>query len=170
VFILDENSKEADALIDKAKTAMNANQGEIEHNLTEAIAAFNAGEYDRSRPLLERVLQSFPGHREAQYYLGRINDRPVAAPPTATAIVAIPSPTFSALHIHCGKGGNSRLPAAPFRPPLLQRGQSGRFDLGELNLPTGGNTAGPAASVGQIRCAGNDLRLQPACDLEPSTG
>jgi tetratricopeptide (TPR) repeat protein len=148
IFILDENSREADALIEKAKTAMNANQGEIEHNLTEAIAAFNAGEYDRSRPLLERVLQSFPGHREAQYYLGRINDRAAVAPlspPPPTAAVqpptfSAPPPIFSAARVETPAAPPA--PAAPTTPvasgPAFSAGSPDEFEFEEnLNLPTG---------------------------------
>jgi tetratricopeptide (TPR) repeat protein len=155
IFILDENSKEADALIDKAKKTMNANQGEIEHNLTEAIAAFNAGEYDRSRPLLERVLQSFPGHREAQYYLGRINEKAVVAPPPPPSSAdffspptfSAPPPIFTAVRVET--------PAAPAAPaassPAFSAGSPDEFEFEEnLNLPTGQalRSSGPTAPVG----------------------
>jgi tetratricopeptide (TPR) repeat protein len=155
IFILDENSREADALIDKAKAAMNANQGEIEHNLTEAIAAFNAGEYDRSRPLLERVLQSFPGHREAQYYLGRVNDRaPVAQRQPTPPAAVVSSPAFSAPPpiFNAARVETPDTPAAPGAPsPSFSAGSPDEFEFEEnLNLPTGEalRSSGPAAPVG----------------------
>ena len=154
IFILDENSKEADALIDKAKTAMNANQGEIEHNLTEAIAAFNAGEFERSRPLLERVLQSFPGHREAQYYLGRINEKAVVAAPPPPPAASVSPPTFSAPP-PIFTAARVEPPAAPAAPaassPAFSAGSPDEFEFEEnLNLPTGEalRSSGPAAPAG----------------------
>ncbi len=98
IFIVDENNKDADALIAKAKEAMNANQGEIEHNLTEGIAAFNAGDYGRSRPLLEKVLAAFPGHREAQYYLQRMGE---AVPMSHQAWTDAPAAPRTASGLRC---------------------------------------------------------------------
>jgi len=84
VFILDEENGEAQSLIDKARASMTAGQGELEFNLNEGIASFNAGDYARAKPLLEKILLASPGHREAQYYLSRIPaDMPAAAAPPA---------------------------------------------------------------------------------------
>ena len=162
VFIVDENNKDADALIAKAKEAMNANQGEIEHNLTEGIAAFNAADYVRSKPLLEKVLAAFPGHREAQYYLQRMGeavpmspqawtDAPTApVPPSAFATpppaFTPPPPTFSAPPPISG--------AAPGEAPHGSTFTSGNPDEFEfedhLELPTGEamRSSAPAASYG----------------------
>jgi tetratricopeptide (TPR) repeat protein len=98
VFILDENNQEAERLIAAAKEQMGANQGQVEHTLTEAIAAFNAGDFVRAQPLLEKVLQIFPGHREAQYYLNRILTAPaeVAAAGPAVGPPAAPEQVSSA--------------------------------------------------------------------------
>jgi tetratricopeptide (TPR) repeat protein len=81
VFILDEDNREAQALIDRAKEMVNAHQGEIEHYLTEGIAAFNSGEFPRAKVMLEKILAVFPTHREAQYYLARIEQAPAQAIP-----------------------------------------------------------------------------------------
>ena len=178
VFILDENSKDADALIEKAKTAMNANQGEIEHNLTEAIAAFNAGEYDRSRPLLERVLQSFPGHREAQYYLGRINDKSVVAtPPPPSSAGTFSPPTFSAPPpiFSPARVETPAVPAAPAAPamssPAFSAGSPDEFEFEEnLNLPTGEalRSSGPAAPVGGFEFDAPPAGAMPLTSGPPS--
>jgi len=82
VFILDEENREAQSLIDQARSSLSAGQGELEFTLNEGIAAFNAGDYARAKPLLEKILQTSPGHREAQYYLSRI---PAEAPAAAAA-------------------------------------------------------------------------------------
>ena len=82
VFILDEENGEAQTLIDQARAALNSNQGELEYSLNEAIAAFNAQDFVRAKPLLEKILQLSPGHREAQYYLSKL---PVESSPGQTA-------------------------------------------------------------------------------------
>ncbi len=83
VFIIDEENVEAQTLIDRAKEAMSGGQQEVEHQLTEAVAYFNAGDMDRSRQLLERILAVFPSHREALYYMGRIQEEATAKPEQA---------------------------------------------------------------------------------------
>ncbi|MGC8763796.1 MAG: tetratricopeptide repeat protein, partial [Acidobacteriota bacterium] len=81
IFIVDEENGEAQALIDQARERMGAHQEEIEHLLTEGIGAFNSGEYERAQTLLERILSVFPTHREAQYYLDRLEEMKKAPPP-----------------------------------------------------------------------------------------
>lgn len=121
VFILDESNQEAETLIAQAKGQIDALQGEIEHNLTEGIAAFNAGDLARAKPLLERVLQTFPGHREAQYYLSRISDVP---PPAAEPPAPVLPPASSAQ--------GQKQTAAGFG------GSPDEFELEDnLNVPTG---------------------------------
>ncbi|OYV99654.1 MAG: hypothetical protein B7X11_05180, partial [Acidobacteria bacterium 37-65-4] len=154
IFILDESNTEADALIARAKEAVNANQGEIEHSLTEAIAAFNAGDCGRARPLLEKVLQSFPGHREALYYLGRINEQAAVAPaappqppPVQPSAFSAPPPIFSA-----GLPEGPREQTAPAASgPALSAGSPDDFEFEEnLDLPTGEalRSSSPPAPVG----------------------
>jgi len=80
VFILDETNAEAQALIDDAREKMNAGQQELEFAMQEAVAAYNAGDLDRAKPLLEKVVQKLPGHREASHYLEKIREQEAAAP------------------------------------------------------------------------------------------
>lgn len=82
VFILDEENAEAQMLVDQARASLNANQGELDYALNEGIAAFNAGDFARAKPLLEKILQLSPGHREALYYLSRF---PAEAPEAEAA-------------------------------------------------------------------------------------
>jgi tetratricopeptide (TPR) repeat protein len=146
IFIVDENNKEADNLIAKAKEALNANQGEIEHNLTEGIAAFNGGDMARARPMLEKVIQSFPGHREALYYLSRISELTATppAPPPQVSTASLPphqqspqsAPAFSAPP-PIFSAGQSERPAPP-ASPTLTAGSPDEFELEDnLDLPTG---------------------------------
>lgn len=89
VFILDEENGEVQTLIDQARSSLNSNQGELEYSLNEAIAAFNAQDFIRAKPLLEKILQLSPGHREAQYYLSKL---PVESSHAQTASAAEASP------------------------------------------------------------------------------
>ena len=71
VFIIDENNQDVQALIEKAKANLTQHQAQTEHYLTEGIAAFNSGDFARSRDLMQKILAVFPQHREAQHYLDR---------------------------------------------------------------------------------------------------
>jgi tetratricopeptide (TPR) repeat protein len=137
VFILDENNQDAEALITKARERMNAHQGEIEHNLTEGIAAYNAGDLARSKPLLEKVLQSFPGHREAQYYLNRMGE--------TKAVHEAVTPTEPTEPILSEQG-----PEEAAAPESSFGGSGDEFELEDnLNVPTGPEmrAGGPPAPV-----------------------
>ncbi len=95
VFILDESNTEVQKLIDGARSQLSSKQGELEYTLTEAIAAFNAEDFARAKPLLEKVLAAFPGHREATQYLDRIESRAPAPEPAASTFEmdsAVPTP------------------------------------------------------------------------------
>ncbi|MGC8724627.1 MAG: hypothetical protein ACP5VF_12265 [Acidobacteriota bacterium] len=119
IFIMDEENQEAQRLIDEAKAKLQSHEQESDFLLTEAIASFNAGEFDRSRELLTRILHDFPGHREAQYYLDRLPKlaAPAAAPVAPPQAVPPPQPK----------------PA----PPTFQSAPA-EFELeDDLNIPTG---------------------------------
>ncbi|MGA9751564.1 MAG: hypothetical protein WBS54_07225, partial [Acidobacteriota bacterium] len=120
IFIMDEDNQEAQQLIDEAKARLQSHEQESDYLLTEAIASFNAGEFDRSKDLLTRILRDFPGHREAQYYLDRI-PKPAApaAAPVAPPPQVVPPPQPK--------------PA----PPTFQSAPAD-FELeDDLNIPTG---------------------------------
>lgn|GEM_PF-1547861 len=75
VFIIDETNSEAQELIDAAKETINKRQKDIEPLLTEGISAYNSGDFDKSREILEKILAAFPSHREALYYLDQIKKK-----------------------------------------------------------------------------------------------
>ena len=126
VFILDEENAEAQSLIDQARASLTANQGELEYTLTEAIAAFNGGDFKRAKPLLEKILQMSPGHREAQHYLTRIPAEAPAPPPTLGA--------KGEFELEGDFGGPAPAPAAP-------------GGLEGFELETGGDFPPPPASA-----------------------
>lgn len=75
VFIIDETNSEAQELIDAAKETINKRQKDIEPLLAEGISAYNSGDFDKSREILEKILAAFPAHREALYYLDQIKKK-----------------------------------------------------------------------------------------------
>lgn len=75
VFILDEENKEAQFLIDEAKTKLLEKEREVNLIMTEAISAFDNGNLERAKELLNKVLLMVPGHKEAEYYLSEIEKR-----------------------------------------------------------------------------------------------
>lgn len=72
VFILDEENKEAQILIDEAKTGLQELEQKVNLILNEAISAYDSQDYEKSKELLNKVLELFPGHREADFYLKEI--------------------------------------------------------------------------------------------------
>ena len=74
VYIIDENNQDVQALIESAKENLTQHQAQIEHYLTDGIAAFHAADFQRCRELMQQILAVFPGHREAQHYLDRAAD------------------------------------------------------------------------------------------------
>ncbi len=120
IFIVDEENQEAQALIDQARDRMGANQAEIEHLLTEGIGAFNSGEYERARGLLERILALFPSHREAQYYLDRLEEMknaPPAAPAPAADTFELEDNLLTPTGPEMRTGAATPAPSPPSRPP-----------------------------------------------------
>ncbi len=72
VFILDEENKEAQVLIDEAKEKLQNIEQKVNLILNEAISAYDTQNYEKAKELFSKVLEIFPGHREADYYLKEI--------------------------------------------------------------------------------------------------
>lgn len=72
VFILDEENKEAQVLIDEAKEKLQGLEQKVNFLLNEAISAYDIQDYEKAKELLNKVMEIFPGHREADFYLKEI--------------------------------------------------------------------------------------------------
>jgi tetratricopeptide (TPR) repeat protein len=142
IFIVDEENQEAQALIDQARERMGAHQEEIEHLLTEGIGAFNSGEYERARSLLERILAVFPSHREAQYYLDRLEEMknaPPPAPPPAADTFELEDNLFTPTGPEMRTGAAVSPPPAPAgTPPAAPSPFGPAAEPSEFQLETGG--------------------------------
>lgn len=75
VFILDEENKQALVLIDEAKVKLQELEQKVNLILNEAISAYDSQDYEKSKELLNKVLELFPGHREADFYLKEIESK-----------------------------------------------------------------------------------------------
>ncbi|NMB99782.1 MAG: tetratricopeptide repeat protein [Thermoanaerobaculaceae bacterium] len=75
VFILDEENKDAQVLIDQAKEKLQGLEQKVNLILNEAISAYDAQDYEKAKELFNKVLELFPGHREADFYLKEIEEK-----------------------------------------------------------------------------------------------
>jgi tetratricopeptide (TPR) repeat protein len=176
IFIIDEENRDAQTLIDQARDAMTGGQQQVEHQLTEAIAYFNSGDMEHSSRLLKDILHAYPNHREALYYLEHIHEGagpqrqgahpPGKAPdtessePTPAKSPEPPSPTFDdfemedSLTVPTGpemRAGQEQEPPHPEGPSEFSFDEdsgTGGFELetGSVETPPPEQDAGSEAS------------------------
>ncbi|MCX7829672.1 MAG: tetratricopeptide repeat protein, partial [Acidobacteria bacterium] len=79
VFILDEENKEAQVLIDEAKGKLQGLEQKVNLVLNEAISFYDSQDYEKAKELFNKVLELFPGHREADFYLKEIEAKSQSA-------------------------------------------------------------------------------------------
>jgi tetratricopeptide (TPR) repeat protein len=89
-LFLDRNHARARAYIERARSAMAEQQRESEELLHNGVAAFERGEIEAARQLLNAAVQRGGAHEVALAFLTRI-DRINAATPSAPAPVSAPS-------------------------------------------------------------------------------
>jgi tetratricopeptide (TPR) repeat protein len=92
-LFLDRNHARARAYIERARSAMAEQQRESEELLHNGIAAFERGEIEAARQMLNAAVQRGGAHDVALAFLTRI-DRISAAMPASPAPVAAPSRSF----------------------------------------------------------------------------
>lgn len=81
LYILDEQNAEARVLEAELRDQAAKDLEAVDRWLTEGIEAYDAGRNAEAKDLLDRVLKTVPGHREAIDYLEAIADREAHAPP-----------------------------------------------------------------------------------------
>lgn len=109
-LFLDRSHARARAYIERARSAMAEQQRETEELLHNGIAAFERGEIEAARQLLNAAVQRGGAHEVALAFLTRI-DRIAAATPSTPAPVTAPSRPFRPRADKAARAG-SRWPAA----------------------------------------------------------
>jgi tetratricopeptide (TPR) repeat protein len=90
-LFLDRNHARARAYIERARSALAEQQRESEELLHSGIAAFEAGQMEPARQLLNAAVQRGGAHDVALAFLTRIDRISAAAPATAVAPATVPA-------------------------------------------------------------------------------
>lgn len=147
-LFLDRQHARARAYIERARSALAEQQRESEELLHNGVAAFERGEIDAARQLLNAAVQRGGAHEVALAFLTRI-DRINAAAPVA------PAPSAAPVRL-------------PFRPSVAPAGRSGSRWWSALFLIAVLAVGGFAlASWDQVRVAIPFLNSGPEADLAP---
>ena len=93
-LFLDRNHARARAYIERARSAMAEKQRESDELLHNGIAAFERGEIEAARQLLNAAVQRGGAHDVALAFLTRIDRLSAAAPVAPAPLPAAPSPPF----------------------------------------------------------------------------
>src|SRR5262245_44223143 len=110
-LFLDRNHARARAYIDRARSAMAEHQRESEELLHNGVAAFERGELEAARQMLNAAVQRGGAHDVALAFLTRI-DRISAAAPTEPVPPAAPARLPFRPGVETARRGRSRWPSA----------------------------------------------------------
>ena len=127
-LFLDRNHARARAYIERARSAMAEQQRESEELLHNGVAAFERGEIEAARQMLNAAVQRGGAHEVALAFLTRI-DRINAATPAAPAPVAAPSQLPFRPRTDALRAGSVRVGRAAVRSSSARRGCGGRCRL-----------------------------------------
>ncbi len=98
ILLIDPENSQAEALIDRARSAVEAMEHQLQASLSEAEMAWDAGEKDRARTVVEEVLVAAPHNEDALALMARFTSQgpelPLPPPPPSDPVV--PSPPESA--------------------------------------------------------------------------
>jgi len=126
-LFLDRSHPRARAYIERARSALAERQRESEELLQKGIAAFNRGDGDDARRLLQAAIDAGAPPDEALAVLDRLNRLETAAPPAAAA--------------SNGRVQPSRAPLAPARQRAASRGAAALVVSAIVVLAVGGVAA-----------------------------
>lgn len=98
ILLVDPEHAQAEALIDQARAAIEAMEQQLQASLSDAELAWDSGEKDRARSVVEEVLATSPNNEDAQALQARFaasEDDPSPPPPPPTDMVSPPPPDVS---------------------------------------------------------------------------
>ncbi|MEN8163956.1 MAG: tetratricopeptide repeat protein [Acidobacteriota bacterium] len=94
ILLTDPENSQAAALIDKARSAVDAMEHQLQASLSEAEMAWDSGDQDRARKVVEEILVAAPNNEDAQALKVRFTsqgpDLPLPPPPQADPMVPPP--------------------------------------------------------------------------------
>lgn len=94
IFQIDPENLQAAALIDRARSAIDALEHQLQASLSEAEMAWNSGEKDRARSVIEEILIEAPDNEDAQVLRARFiseDSAPAFSPPPPVDQVVPPT-------------------------------------------------------------------------------
>ncbi len=128
ILLIDPDNPDVDALIDRAREAISVMEQRLQSSLSEAELAWDSGEPDRARELVEEILQIEPGNADALALRDRIEQgKDEFPPPLADEVEPSPAPladeqeaatsSSEAFDAYLGDSGDLDLPPVPEPPP-----------------------------------------------------
>ena len=81
ILLIDPENSKVEALIERARAAINMMENQLQASLSEAEMAWDSGEKDRAHSLIEEVLIAAPGNEEALALKARFDTEVSTAPP-----------------------------------------------------------------------------------------
>ena len=94
ILLIDRENSQAEALIDRARSAIDTMEHQLQASLSEAEMAWDSGEKDRARTLIEEILVAAPNNEDAQALKVRFSSEgpvpPLPPPPPSDPIIPPP--------------------------------------------------------------------------------
>ncbi len=92
VLLVDPDNSQAEALIDRARSAIDAQEHQVQSSLSEAEAALDSGDEDRARAVLDEVLLAAPNNEDALALKARLAPQDFDPPEPLDDLVMPPEP------------------------------------------------------------------------------
>ncbi len=80
VLVINPDNSQAEALIDRARSAIDALEHQLQSSLSEAEMALDSGDKDRARAVVDEILLAAPNNEDAQALQARIASEALEAP------------------------------------------------------------------------------------------
>lgn len=94
ILLVDPEHSQAEALIDRARASIEAMEQQLQASLSDAELAWDSGEKDRARSVVEEVLIASPNNEDAQALKARFesteSDAPLPPPPPTDMVIPPP--------------------------------------------------------------------------------
>ncbi len=128
ILLIDPDNPDVDALIDRARAAISVMEQRLQSSLSEAELAWDSGDIEQARTLIDELLQIDPGNADALALKERFEQGEEEPPPPPPTEAELPTTTLSdeqyvaassseAFDEFLGDSGELDLPPVPEPPP-----------------------------------------------------